>query len=516
MEYLMGIDVGTSSTKTVLFDTRGNIVASALEAYPLYQPHIGWAEQDPDDWWQATVHTIQEVLAKSSVNSHQIKSIGLTGQMHGMVLLDKGHNVLRPAIIWCDQRTQKECEEITEKVGKEQLIQITANPALTGFTASKVMWVKNNQPHIFDRIDKILLPKDYIRFKLTGECATDVSDASGTQFLDVSNRKWSDKILEILEIPKEWMPVVYESPVISGEISHRAAQITGLKMDTPVVAGGGDQAAGAVGNGVVKSGIISSTIGTSGVIFAHMDKVSIDPQGRVHTFCHAIPGSWHVMGVTQSAGLSLKWMRDNFGWAERELASFIDLDSYTLMDMEAKQAEPGCQGLIYLPYLMGERTPHLDPYARGVFFGLTAKHNRSHMIRAVMEGVTYSLRDCLEIIREMDVPIQDVRASGGGGKSMLWRQMQADIFKVPISRINTNAGPAFGTALLAGVGSGIYKNVNEACTDTIKEVERLKPIENNSHVYDKYYPVYRQLYKALSHNFKEIALIQEELSGIEV
>ncbi len=514
MEYLLGIDIGTSSTKTILFDTKGNIVASSVEGYPLHQPHIGWAEQDPEDWWHATVNTIQEVLAKSGVNSHQIKGIGLTGQMHGMVLLDKGHNVLRPAIIWCDQRTQRECEEITERVGKEQLIEVTANPALTGFTASKVMWVKNNQPHIFDRIDTILLPKDYIRFKLTGECATDVSDASGTQFLDVPNRKWSHKVLEKLDIPKEWMPELYESPVLSGKVSHGAAQITGLKMDTPVVAGGGDQATGAVGNGVVKSGIISSTIGTSGVIFAHMDKVGIDPHGRVHTFCHAIPGSWHIMGVTQSAGLSLQWMGDNFGGAERELASFMNLDPYELMSLEAEQAEPGCQGLIYLPYLMGERTPHLDPYARGVFFGITAKHNRSHMIRAVMEGVTYSLRDCLEIIRDMDVPIQDVRASGVGGKSKLWRQMQADIFGVSISSINTSAGSALGAALLAGVGVGIYENVNEACAATIEKVDRAEPIEDNSLIYNKYYPVYRRLYDDLSHSFKDIGLIQEELNAL--
>ncbi len=516
MEYILGIDIGTSAAKTVLFDIKGNTIASAIGRYPLYQPHMGWAEQDPEDWWQATVNTIQQVLDKTNINSHQIKGIGLTGQMHGMVLLDKDLNVLRPAIIWCDQRTQKECEEITNIVGRDQLIDITANPALTNFTASKVMWVKNNQPHIYDRIYKILLPKDYIRLKLTGECATDVSDASGTQFLDVPNRRWSDKILDRLEIPGEWMPEVYESPVVSGKVSHTAAQITGLKMDTPVVGGAGDQAAGAVGNGVVKSGIISSTIGTSGVIFAHMDKVSIDPKGRVHTFCHAIPGAWHVMGVTQSAGLSLQWMRDNFGGMEQELSKFIHVDPYDLMTKEAEQAEPGSQGLIYLPYLMGERTPHLDPYARGVFFGLTAKHNRSHMIRSVMEGVVYSLKDCLEIIKEMDVPIQDIRASGGGSRSDLWRQMQADVFNTPITTISSSEGPALGAALLAGVGAGIYSNVNEACTATIEKVDRSYPIEHNTLVYNKYYIIYRQLYKALEEIFQDVFYIQKDLNNIEV
>lgn len=511
MENLLGIDIGTSAAKTVLFDTEGNTIASAVAEYPLYQPRIGWAEQDPDDWWQAVVTTIQAVIDKSKINSNQIKGIGLTGQMHGMVLLDKDLNVLRPAIIWCDQRTQVECDEITSIVGKDQLIEITANPALTGFTASKVMWVKKNQPHIFDRTHKILLPKDYIRLKLTGQCATEVSDASGTQFLDVPNRRWSDKILEKLEIPKEWMPEVYESPVVSGKVSHTAAQLTGLKVDTPVVGGGGDQAAGAVGNGVVKSGIISSTIGTSGVVFAHMDSVSIDPEGRVHTFCHAIPGAWHVMGVTQGAGLSLQWMRNNFGGMERELARFMKIDPYDLMVVEAEQADPGCQGLIYLPYLMGERTPHLDPNARGVFFGLTAKHDRSDMIRSIMEGVSYSLKDCLEIIKDMGVSAHEIRASGGGARSKLWRQMQADIFEVPIYTINSDEGPAFGAALLAGVGAGIYDNVNEACAATIERVDKTTPVEENTLIYQQYYPLYRQLYGALRGSFEDVARIQQEL-----
>lgn len=508
MVYLLGVDIGTSGTKTVLFDMLGNTIASATSEYPLYQPYIGWAEQDPEDWWKATVETIAKVVKTSEVNPSDIKGLGLSGQMHGMVLLDKNGHVLRPSIIWCDQRTQAECDQITEIVGKERLMEITANPALTGFTASKVMWVKNNQPEIFSQIDKILLPKDYIRYRLTGVFATEVSDASGTQFLDVPKRQWSEEVLNKLGIDPRWMPEVYESQEISGTISGEASRITGLVQGTPVAGGAGDQAAGAVGNGIVKPGIISSTIGTSGVVFAYTDNVSIDPKGRVHTFCHAVPGTWHIMGVTQAAGLSLQWMRNNFGGMERELASHMGIDPYVLMTGEAEKAKPGCDGLIYLPYLMGERTPHLDPYAKGIFFGLSAKHERREMIRAVMEGVAYSLRDCLEIIREMNIPVSEVRASGGGGRSPLWRQMQADMFHTSIATINSSEGPALGVALLAGVGAGVYRSVAEACDAAIKVVHVQQPIDENVSVYDKYYEIYTALYSALKDSFRKVASIK--------
>lgn len=504
MNYLLGIDVGTSGTKTVLFDDAGNTITSATSEYPLHQPHIGWAEQDPHDWWNAVVDTIARVIKTSGVNPSDIKGVGLTGQMHGMVLLDESGNVLRSSIIWCDQRTQAECDQITELVGRERLFEITANPALTGFTASKVMWVKNHQPDIFKQIDKILLPKDYIRYKLTGVFATEVSDASGTQFLDVPNRRWSEELLDRLGFSMDWMPEVYESHEISGTVSAEAARLTGLKEGTPVAGGGGDQAAGAVGNGIIQPGVISSTIGTSGVVFASMDEVKMDPLGRTQTFCHAIPNTWHVMGVTQGAGLSLQWLRNNFGGMEKELAVFMGIDPYVLMDKQAEKAEPGCNGLIYLPYLMGERAPHLDPYARGVFFGLTAKHDRCDMIRAVMEGVAYSLRDCLEIIRDMQVPVQEVRASGGGGRSPLWRQMQADIFQTPIAVINSKEGPAMGAALLAGVGAGIYKDVKEACDRAIQVVSVQDPIKENISVYEKFYEVYKSLYPALKDLYRKL------------
>ncbi|SKA81625.1 xylulokinase [Caloramator quimbayensis] len=504
MQYLLGIDIGTSGTKTVLFDIDGNTISSATYEYPLYQPHAGWAEQNAEDWWEAVVKSIREVLRKSSVNSEDVKGVGLSGQMHGLVMLDKDYKVLRPSIIWCDQRTSNECVEITNKVGEKRLIEITANPALTGFTASKIMWVKNNEPHIYEKIYKILLPKDYIRFMLTGEFATEVSDASGMQLLDVPNRRWSDEVLEKLDIDKDFLAKVYESVEVTGKINKKAAELTGLKEGTIVVGGAGDQAAGAVGNGIVKKGIISSTIGTSGVVFAYTDKVTIDPKGRVHTFCHAVPNTWHVMGVTQGAGLSLKWFRDNFCSDEKEVASLTDVDVYEILTKEAEKSTVGCEGLIYLPYLMGERTPHLDPYARGVFFGLSAKHTKRDMLRAVMEGVSYSLKDCMEIIKDMGIEALEVRASGGGGRSPLWRQMQADMYNTDVVTINSSERPALGVAILAGVGAGIYSSVSDACDNIIKVSTVQKPIEKNISIYNSYYNVYKNLYTSLKKNFKEL------------
>lgn len=511
--YLLGIDIGTSGTKTVLFSAyNGEVVASSSAEYALYQPQIGWVEQEPDDWWRATVKTIKEVLDKSRINAETVKGIGLTGQMHGMVLLDRQGNVLRPSIIWCDQRTSKECREITSKVGEEELIKITANPALTNFTATKVLWIKEHEPEIFEKIHKILLPKDFIRFKLTGEFATEVSDASGTQFLDVPKRKWSKFVLEKLDIPYEWMPELYESQEVSGYVTQDVAKLTGLKRGIPVVGGAGDQAAGAIGNGIVKPGIVSSTIGTSGVVFAYTDELSIDPKGRVHTFCHAIPDAWHVMGVTQGAGLSLQWFRNNFAGSERELAKFLNVDPYVLMTKQADKSNSGCNGLIYLPYLMGERSPHLDPYARGVFFGISAKHTRNDMIRSVMEGVAYSLRDSLEIIKEMGIDISHIRASGGGARSSLWRQIQADIFNTPIHTISVEEGPALGAALLAGVGTNIYNSVPQACEAVIDIENTIEPVEKNVITYNKYYKVYKDLYNSLKKNYLQVAEIEKSLS----
>ncbi|WP_346884675.1 xylulokinase [Clostridium sp. UBA4395] len=502
MKYLLGIDIGTSGTKTVLFDRGGNPISSSTAEYPLYQPEIGWAEQDPQDWWKAVCITINQVIKDSNINPEYISGIGLSGQMHGLVMLDGDGNVLRKSIIWCDQRTAKECVEITEKVGEKRLIDITANPALTGFTASKILWVRNNEPEIYEKCRKILLPKDYIRYMLTGEFATEVSDASGMQLLDIKNRCWSKEVLNALDIPIEYLGDVHESIVVSGKVHKKAAEVTGLKENTPVVGGAGDQAAGAIGNGIIKSGQISSTIGTSGVVFAHLDEPIIDEKGRVHTFCHAVPGAWHMMGVTQGAGLSLKWFRDNFCTNEIEVAKGMGIDPYVLMTKEAEKVPAGSRGVIYLPYLMGERTPHLNPKAKGVFFGLSAAHTKNEMLRAVIEGVSYSLLDCMEIIKDTGMNPTNVMVSGGGGKSELWRQILADMFNCKVSTNKSSEGPALGVALLAGVGTGVYKDIHEACSIAISENSVQFSKEENSLVYKRYYEIYKKIYNDLKGTFE--------------
>jgi len=505
MEYLLGIDIGTSGTKTVLFDTEGKVIASSTMEYPLYQPQNGWAEQEPEDWWNATAGTIRNVLQKCGVNASLVKGIGLSGQMHGLVMLDQGGNVLRRSIIWCDQRTGAECKEITEKVGAARLIEITANPALTGFTASKILWVKNNEPEIYAKCAHILLPKDYIRFKLCGVFATDVSDASGMGLLDVPKRQWSDEVLEKLDIDKALLGKVYESCEVTGTVTAEIAALTGLTKGTLVVGGAGDNAAAAVGTGTVSDGKAFTTIGTSGVVFAHTDTLSIDPKGRVHTFCCAVPGAWHVMGVTQAAGLSLKWFRDNFCDAEKLVAAGIGKDPYYVMDQEAGRSPIGANKLLYQPYLMGERTPHLDPDCRGTFFGLSAIHTKYDMLRAVMEGVAYSLRDCMEILQEMNISFSEMTACGGGGTSPLWRQMMADVYDCPVKTVVSQEGPALGVAILAGVGAGIYKSVQAGCDAVIRTNEPQPPILENTNQYDGFYQVYRSLYPALKESYSALA-----------
>lgn len=505
MAYLIGVDLGTSGTKTVLFAEDGTVAASCTIEYPLYQPQNGWAEQDPLDWWNAVCGTTKAVIAKAGISASEIKGVGLSGQMHGLVMLDKSGNVLRKSIIWCDQRTAKECEEITQKVGAENLIKITANPALTGFTASKIMWVKNNEPEIYEKCAHILLPKDFIRYKLTSEFATEVSDASGMQLLDVPNRKWSDQVLDALQIEKSLLGKVYESPEITGKVTKAASDLTGLAEGTAVVGGAGDNAAAAVGTGTVQDGRAFTTIGTSGVVFAHTSKLSIDPKGRVHTFCCAVPGAWHVMGVTQGAGLSLKWFRDNFCHEEMIAAAGMKKDPYFLMDKQAEEIPIGSDRLLYLPYLMGERTPHLDPNCRGVFFGLSAMHTRQHLLRAVMEGVTFSQRDSVEVLREMGVSINEMLACGGGGSSPLWRQMLADIYGCPVKTVVSKEGPALGVAILAGAGTGVYSSVQDGCAAVIKTNPPQNPILQNSAEYEKFYNIYRALYPALKNNFSELA-----------
>lgn len=508
MSCLIGIDIGTSGTKTVLFDETGTVLASHTEEYPLYQPRNGYAEQQPEDWWNATVAGVRSVLAKSGRPSAEIAGIGLSGQMHGLVMLDGEGRVLRRSIIWCDQRTARECGEITDRVGADRLMAVTASPALTGFTASKILWVRNHEPEVYAQCRRILLPKDYIRYRLTGEFATEVSDASGMQLLDIAGRCWSDEVLQKLEIDKAMLGRVYESPEITGTVSVSAAELTGLKAGTPVVGGAGDNAAAAVGTGIVRDGTAFTTIGTSGVVFAHTSSMAVDPQGRAHTFCCAVPGAWHVMGVTQGAGLSLKWFRDNFCAAEKESAAQLGVDPYVLMDKEAESVPIGANRLLYLPYLMGERTPHLDPDARGVFFGLSAMHTRKDLLRAVMEGVVYSLNDCLSLFQGLNIDVNSMIACGGGGSSPLWRQMLADMFGCPVKTTRSPEGPALGAALLAGVGAGLYRDVPQACEAVVRIRGEQAPIPENHAQYRKVYALYASLYGNLRESFRALSALE--------
>ncbi len=505
MKYLIGIDIGTSATKTVLFDDKCRVIASATREYPLYQPHNGWAEQDPEDWYNAVISTLKSIVEKSNVNSEDIAGIGLSGQMHGLVMLDENNAVIRPSIIWCDQRTAKECEEITKRVGAERLIEITANPALTGFTASKILWVRNNEPENYSKCRHILLPKDYIRFKLTGEYATDVSDASGMQLLDIPNRCWSDEILEKLDIDRSMLGRVYESPEITGCITEEVSRLTGLSPKTCVVAGAGDNAAAAIGTGIVKDGKAFTTIGTSGVVYAHTSKPAIDKKGRVHTFCCAVPGCWHIMGVTQAAGLSLKWFKDNFCQDYIAEAEMKGCDVYDIINKLIENVPIGSNRLIYLPYLMGERTPHLDSDCRGVFFGLSGIHTKADLLRAVMEGVSFSLTDCKEILEEMGADISEMMACGGGGKSPVWRQILADMYNCNVKTITSDEGPALGAAILAGVGTGIFDSVESACDRFIQEKDTSFPNKSNNEKYRRLHRLYQKLYTSLKEDYKELA-----------
>ncbi len=479
MSVLVGLDVGTGGARAVAVNDSGEIVAEAASEYPLNTPRPGWTEQDPEDWWKGA----KEVLAQVA-EADEVAGIGLTGQMHGSVFLDSLDRVVRPALLWNDQRTQAQCDRITQSVGEERLISIAGNPALTGFQAPKIVWLRDEEPDNFRQVSRLLLPKDYVRLRLTGEYATDASDAAGTLLLDIQARDWSGEILEALEIPQEWMPKVYEGPENTGALRKSVAEELGLPQHIPVAAGGGDNAAAAVGTGIVGPGLVNSSVGTSGVLFAHADRFTPDASGRLHAFCHAVPGAYHLMGVTLSAGGSLSWWRETLGG---------DFDALV---GEASDVPPGSEGLIFLPYLSGERTPHLDPKARGAFFGLTARHSARHMTRAVMEGVIFSLRDSLEIMRDLDVPIDDVRATGGGARSELWRQLQADIYNTPIRRTVADEGPAYGAALLAGVASGAYADVEEATSVVKLREEDTEPEPERSKVYEEYYQIYRSLYPA--------------------
>lgn len=467
-------------------------MSSATEEHaPFASPQIGWAEQDPEDWWRACGLAIRKALKQSGLSGDDIACVGFSGQMHGAVMLDDRDDVVRPALIWCDVRTEPQCQEINQKLGSARVIELTCNPALPNFTLTKFLWVREHEPDNWRRVRSVMLPKDYIRFRLTGDRAIDMADASGTLMLDVAHRRWSAEILGAAEIDERLLPQLYESPDVCGRVSLEGAQATGLKSNTPVVAGAGDQAAGATGMGIVTAGAVSATIGTSGVVFAATDRPALDPQGRLHTFCHAVPGQWHVMGVTQAAGLSLRWFRDQFGSVARD-----SRDPYQHLTDDAAKAPPGCDGLLWTPYLMGERTPHLDANARAALVGLTASHTRAHVIRAILEGVAFSLRDTFTIFEEMRVPVKRIRLGGGGARSPLWCQIQADVYGQDVEIVEAEQGAAYGAAILAGVGAKLWATVDEACAAVVRVRETVPTRADIASQMNSAYAAYRRVYPA--------------------
>lgn len=491
MSYLLGLDIGTGGAKALLADADGVVLAVALSEYPIYTPRALWSEQDPIDWWSGARAALREVLARAGVERSQIVGLGLTGQMHGAVFLDAYDAVIRPALLWNDQRTVAECAEITQRVGAERLIAITGNPALTGFQAPKILWLRNHEAERYARVARVLLPKDYIRLRLTGDAACDAADAAGTLLLDLHTRDWSSEVLAALEIPRAWLPQVFEGPQITGHLTREAASELGLPIGLPVIAGGGDNAAAAIGTGVVRAGVVSSSIGTSGVVFAHSNTVALDPHGRLHTFCHSVPGQYHLMAVTLAAGGAFRWLRETL----RETGA-SDLSYDRLVEL-ATPITPGADGLLFLPYLSGERTPHLDPLARGAFIGLTTRHTLGHMTRAVMEGVVFSLRDGLTIMRGLGVPVERIRATGGGARSPLWQQLQADIYNAEVEIPAAEEGPAYGAALLAGVGAGVFADVDDAVARCVRIAGSVAPDPGAVARYDAVYAIYRDGYAAL-------------------
>jgi xylulokinase len=503
-QLIIGIDIGTSGCKTLLVDGRGQVIAKAVEEYPLSHPYPGWSEQDPEHWWQAVKKTISQIL-EGLDSKEDVKVLGLSGQMHGLVALDKDSQVIRPCILWNDQRTEIQCQEIYDRVGGvEALLELTHNRMLPGYTGGKILWVRRNEPHLYEKIKTLLNPKDYVRFRLTGEYATEVSDASGTGLFNVRERDWSYNLLEILDIPREWVPRCHESPVVSGEVMPRIAEELGLPPRLPVAGGGGDAVVQTTGTGVVEPGILGTTIGTAGNVTMAMEKCLANPEGKLQVFCNTMPNKWHAMGVTLAAGASLRWFRDILGGIEREVSKWIGEDVYNILSKEASRAQPGAEGLLYLPYLSGERCPHADPHARGALVGLTLRHERCHIIRSILEGVIFSLRDVTEVIKEMGLPLTQIRVSGGGAVSDLWRQIHADVFNSEVVTMSYSAeGGAYGAALVAGTGIGIWPTVDEAVRNLMIET-RTTPIRENIEIYDHFFKIYQTLYGVLRNTFHQI------------
>jgi len=504
--YLMGIDVGTSGVKAILVSEKGELKAESTHTYPLYSPKPSWFEQNPDDWWEATVLSTRQMFHEAGINPTEIAGIGLSGQYHGLVILDKNHKVLRPSILWNDQRTAAQSDFITKKVGSEYLLKICATNGAPYFTACKLQWVRDNEPEIFEKVYKMMLPKDYIRLKLTGEFATDVTDASGTLFLDVQKRQWSAEMPTMLDVDKNILPALVESPYISGKISKSAAEEIGLKPGTPVAGGAGDQASAAVGIGIVEEGIASYSIGTSGVIYAATDGLKIDEKGRVNTFCHSVPGKWCVLACINSAAGSYQWYQDKCALWEKSQAEKQGKKIYEILEEEAAQAPLGSDKLLFLPYLAGERHPHTDTNARGVLFGLHAGHGKAHIVRSILEGVAFSFRDCLEVMKEHDIKINEIRATGGGAQSSFWMDIQVNVSGEPIVMMDADAGgAAFGAAIFGGVCAGVYSSVKDACAKLVKTGERLIPDKKKSKRYNEFYALFRTLYPLLKNSYKHLA-----------
>ncbi len=504
MRYLIGIDIGTSATKTILMDEEGNVAAQAVRDYPLYQPDNGWAEQAPEDWKQAVLETLKQVVEQSGVDRDGIKGIGLSGQMHGLVMLDEAGNPIRRSIIWCDQRSGQQVDEMLELLPYEKWLEITANPPIAAWTAAKLLWVKRHEPEIYARCRHILLPKDYIRYVLTGQFATDVSDASGMQMLDVKNRCWSDEVLQVLGVQKEMLGKVYESQEVTGRLLQPVAEKCGLTADVKVVAGSADNAGAAIGTGVVRDGDAFTSIGTSALVYTHMDHYTPIPEGSLHLCCSSVPGCWFTMGGPQAAGLSLEWFKDNYCQDYKEKAEKDGRSTYDLINEAAADIGPGSERLIFMTYLMGERTPHMNPRCRGAFVGLNIIHTKAHLLRAIMEGVTYSLADCNNILKNLGIAVEDMRVCGGGSKSPVWRRIMADLYGCNIIQLEQEEGPAYGVAILAGVGTGVFDDVRDVSKKLARCGQVTVPDEKEAAVYRRYHALYDRLYDHMKQDFNDL------------
>ena len=505
MKVAIGIDVGTSGTRALVVDASGRLMAQSSFPHSISHPRPSYSEQDPDEWWRAAGAAAKAAIESAGISPGDVAAVGLSGQMHGLVMLDEKLEIIRPAILWNDQRSVAECDQIEKHFGRQRLLDVACNPALAGFTAPKILWVAKNEPENRKRVRRILLPKDFVRYKLTGSFATDVSDASGMLLLDIRRRDYWPEMLELLDLNPGVLPKLYESPEVTGFVTDAAAKATGLAAGTPVVGGAGDQAAAAVGNGIVTGGAVSATIGTSGVIFAAIDRLLVDsPLGRAHTFCHAVPGKWHIMGVVLAAGGSYQWVRNNLAEMEKTEAAKRGVDVYEVLSEKALSAPAGCEGLVFLPYLTGERSPINDAYARGGWIGLTARHTKAHLIRAVVEGATFAMRDCLEVVKGLGCPINEIRLSGGGAVSPLWRRVQAGIYNSPVSTLAVSEGSAYGAAILAMVGGAMYESVEEATKAVIKIASRTNPDPAEAIVYEQMFPIYRRLYTQLKNEFRNL------------